>query len=158
MMRISGGGNAMAKSKAVERKSKEGDNKRTTKSPSEHSSQVDKLSPAGAKIVSAFHEAIEAMRKGGPAENPIDVRTYKADFTCRPYGPKDVHRVRGLLGMSQVFFARFLGVDPNTVRSWEQGSRPPSPIARRFMGEIEEDPEYWRRLIAQRLVRVLPPE
>ena len=34
-------------------------------------------------------------------------------------------RVRDLLGMSQVLFARFLGVDANTVRSWEQGTRPP---------------------------------
>jgi DNA-binding transcriptional regulator YiaG len=51
--------------------------------------------------------------------------------------------------MSQAVFARFLGVDANTVRSWEQGQRPPSPIARRFMGEVEVDPEYWRRRIAQ---------
>jgi DNA-binding transcriptional regulator YiaG len=54
--------------------------------------------------------------------------------------------------MSQVIFARFLGVDPNTVRSWEQGARPPSAIARRFMGEIEDDPEYWRRRIALSIV------
>ena len=53
--------------------------------------------------------------------------------------------------MSQAFFARFLGVDPNTVRSWEQGVRPPSAIARRFMSEIEEDPRYWRRRIARSL-------
>jgi DNA-binding transcriptional regulator YiaG len=51
--------------------------------------------------------------------------------------------------MSQVMFARFLGVDANTVRSWEQGTRPPSPIARRFMDEIEGDPEHWR----QRIIR-----
>jgi DNA-binding transcriptional regulator YiaG len=62
-----------------------------------------------------------------------------------------VKRVRGVLGMSQVVFARFLGVDANTVRSWEQGTRPPSTIARRFMGEIESDPTYWRRRVAQAL-------
>jgi DNA-binding transcriptional regulator YiaG len=44
----------------------------------------------------------------------------------------------------KVVFARFLGVDPNTVRSWEQGTRSPSSIARRFMSEIEADPAYWR--------------
>jgi DNA-binding XRE family transcriptional regulator len=64
----------------------------------------------------------------------------------------DVRRVRDLLGMSQVVFARFLGVDPNTVRSWEQGTRPPSSIARRFMGEIEEDPAYWRQRVARKVV------
>ena len=63
--------------------------------------------------------------------------------------PNDVRRVRGLLGMSQAVFARFLGVDANTVRSWEQGVRPPNPSARRFMGEVEADPGHWRRRIKQ---------
>jgi putative transcriptional regulator len=103
------------------------------------------LSPAGAKIVAAFEEAIEAMHSGEPLEGRFTVRTYRVDFTPRVYNPDDVRRVRGLLGMSQAVFARFLGVDANTVRSWEQGNRPPSPIARRFMDEIEADPEYWRR-------------
>jgi DNA-binding transcriptional regulator YiaG len=110
---------------------------------------ASKLSTAGAKIVGAFEEAIALMRTGEPLERHFTVRTYKVEFTPRDYGPDDVRRVRGLLGMSQVLFARFLGVDANTVRSWEQGTRPPSPIARRFMDEIEGDPEHWR----QRIIR-----
>src|SRR5579883_1391046 len=106
-----------------------------------------KLSPAGAKIVGAFEEAIALMQTGEPLERHFTVRTCKVEFTPREYGPDDVRRVRGLLGMSQVLFARFLGVDANTVRSWEQGSRPPSPIARRFMDEIEGDPEHWRQRV-----------
>lgn len=102
------------------------------------------LSPAGARIVSAFEEAIEAVRSGGLTDGRLTMRNYHADFARPEYGPADVRRVRGLLGMSQVVFARFLGVGSNTVRSWEQGSRPPSMIARRFMGEIEGDPAYWR--------------
>jgi DNA-binding transcriptional regulator YiaG len=144
--------------KTVDRKVKGRGNGRSKGSPSALSPQIKKLSPAGSKIVSAFHEAIEAMRNGGPVQSPMTVRNYKAEFSCRVYGPEDVHRVRRLLGMSQVFFARFLGVDPNTVRSWEQGARPPSPIARRFMGEIEEDPEYWRARIAKSLVECAPNE
>jgi putative transcriptional regulator len=112
------------------------------------------LSPAGAKIVAALEEAVAAMRSGEPLEKRFTVRTYHADFTPRAYGPDDVRRVRGLLGMSQAVFARFLGVDANTVRSWEQGNRPPSPIARRFMDEIEADPEHWRRRNVQRAVGV----
>lgn len=76
------------------------------------------------------------------------MKTYAADFALPQYGPADVRRVRDLLEMSQVVFARFLGVGANTVRAWEQGSRPPSSIARRFMGEIESDPDYWRRRLA----------
>ncbi len=112
------------------------------------------MSPAGAKIVGAFEEAIALMRTGEPLERHFTVRTYKAEFTPREYGPDDVRRVRGLLGMSQVLFARFLGVDANTVRSWEQGTRPPSPIARRFMDEIEGDPEHWRQRIVQDAIGV----
>ena len=90
------------------------------------SSGTRKLSPAGAKIVGAFEEAIALMRTGEPLERHFTIRTYKAEFTPRDYGPDDVRRVRDLLGMSQVLFARFLGVNANTVRSWEQGTRPPS--------------------------------
>jgi DNA-binding transcriptional regulator YiaG len=135
--------------KAVERNTKDNGNNRSKGSLTTRSSSAGKLSPAGSKIVSAFDEALEAMKSVEPLERRFSVRTYKADFGCRAYGPDDVRRVRRLLGMSQVFFARFLGVDPNTVRSWEQGTRPPSPIARRFMGEIEEDPAYWQRRVAQ---------
>lgn len=108
-----------------------------------------KLSPAGTKIVSAFTEAIDAARSGGMADGRLTMRNYHVDFVRPDYGPADVRRVRDLLGMSQVVFARFLGVGPNTIRSWEQGTRPPSAIARRFMGEIEGDPDYWRNRVAQ---------
>jgi DNA-binding transcriptional regulator YiaG len=142
--------------KTVDRRIKKSGNAHGKQSASERSSRVDELSPAGSKIVSAFHEAIEVMRSSGTLEKQISVRTYKAEFACGTYGPEDVHRVRRLMGMSQVVFAQFLGVDPNTVRSWEQGARPPSPIARRFMGEIEADPEYWRRRVTQSLVDSAP--
>src|SRR5262249_31930361 len=99
-----------------------------------------------------FEEAIAAMQLGGPLARHFTVRTYKVDFRPRDYGPDDERRVRGLLGMSQVLFAGFLGVDATTVRSWEQGTRPPSPIARRFMDEIKGDPTYWRRWIVQKAV------
>jgi DNA-binding transcriptional regulator YiaG len=109
----------------------------------------EKLSSAGSKLVSAFDEAIEAVRSGGLADGRLTMRNYHADFVRPAYGPDDVRRVRDLLGMSQVVFARFLGVGPNTIRSWEQGSRPSSAIARRFMGEIEGDPDYWRNRVAR---------
>ncbi len=113
-----------------------------------------KLSAAGAKIVRALEEAISLMRTREPLKRHFTVRTYKVDFTPRDYGPDDVRRVRNLLGMSQVLFARFLGVNANTVRSWEQGTRPPSPIARRFMDEIESDPEHWRERIVRDAVAI----
>ena len=108
------------------------------------------LSTAGTKIVSAFQEAIEVGRSGGTRPGRLTVRDCHAEFVRPLYRPEDVPRVRDLLRMSQVVFARFLGVDPNTVRSWEQGTRPPNSIARRFMGEIEENPAYWQQRVTRK--------
>src|SRR4051794_34480786 len=110
-----------------------GSGKRPAGTRPPHSSE---LSPAGAKIVSAFQEALDVMRSGEPLPGRLTARSRHAEFVRPSHGPADVRRVRDLLGKSQVVFARFLGVAPNTVRSWEQGTRPPSSIARRFMGEI----------------------
>lgn len=102
--------------------------------------------PAGAKVVAAFEEAIASMRDG-PTPGRLTARAYKIDLTPRGYGPDDVRRVRGSLGMGQAVFARFLGVDAGTLRSWEKGDRPPDAIACRFMQEIEADPDYWRHRV-----------
>jgi putative transcriptional regulator len=134
--------------KLIDKNAGEG-KKRPARARSAHSKE---LSPAGAKIVSAFQEAIDVMRSGEPLPGRLTVRSHHAEFVRPSYGPDDVRRVRDLLSMSQVVFARFLGVDPNTVRSWEQGTRPPSSIARRFMGEIEDDPDYWRQRVARKVV------
>jgi len=42
------------------------------------------------------------------------------------------------------------GQAPNNeiLPCFHQPTRPPSPIARRFMDEIERDPEYWLRRTA----------
>jgi putative transcriptional regulator len=47
-----------------------------------------------------------------------------------------------MLNVSQPIFARFLGVDVKTVRSWEQGLKRPSPIACRFMDELAFSPDH----------------
>lgn len=92
------------------------------------------------------------MRSGEQLPGRLTVGSHHAEFVRPSYGPEDVRRVRNLLSMSQVVFARFLGVDSNTIRSWEQGTRPPSSIARRFMGEIEQDPNYWQQRVARKVI------
>jgi len=86
----------------------------------------------------------------------LTVRTYKvppAPHVCRA---GDVKRVRELLGASQAVLAGFLGVNVNTLRSWEQGKRLPQTIARRFLSEIESDPVYWRQRLGQGAVEIEP--
>jgi len=57
----------------------------------------------------------------------------------------DVAAARKALGVSQPIFAKILGASVQSVRAWEQGTKPPSGVARRLIGEIAHDPEYWRK-------------
>jgi putative transcriptional regulator len=104
---------------------------------------------AGSKILAAIEEATEILMSEGLGSKRLTVRTYRTAPAPRSYTPADVKRVRELLGTSQAVFASFLGVNVNTVRSWEQGKRLPQPIANRFLSEIEADPAYWRQRIGQ---------
>jgi putative transcriptional regulator len=108
----------------------------------------------GAEIVAGLREFLDVLKSGEPLETHFTVHTMPADFTPRPYGPDDVRRVRALLSMSQVIFARFLGVGPGSVRAWEQGLREPSALARRFLDEIEANPAHWRRRLARSLASI----
>jgi putative transcriptional regulator len=104
---------------------------------------------AGSKILAAIEEATEILQSEGLKSRRLTVRTYKVAPAPRAYSPEDVKRVRGLLATSQAVLAGFLGVNVNTVRSWEQGKRVPQPIACRFLAEIESDPAYWRQRIGR---------
>ncbi len=105
------------------------------------------LSP-GRKIVAAIKEATEILREDGLQSRRLTIRAYKDQPRPPRCRPADVKRVRNLLGASQAVFAQFLGVNVNTVRSWEQGKRLPQSIACRFLSEIESNPMYWRQRIA----------
>jgi putative transcriptional regulator len=111
---------------------------------------------AGTRILAAIDEATEILRAEGLASKQLTIRTYKVPPAPRVCRPGDVKRVRELLGASQAVFAGFLGVNVNTLRSWEQGKRVPQPIACRFLSEIESDPLYWRQRIGQGAVQIEP--
>ena len=115
----------------------------------------DRISPRS-KILAAIEEATELLRSEGLESPRLTIRTYKVPPAPRDYRPDDVKRIRELIGASQAVLAGFLGVNVNTVRSWEQGKRPPQPIARRFLSEIEADPVYWRQRIVQESIETGP--
>ena len=121
-----------------------------------NSRRAQKGSSAGTKVIAAIEEATEILRAEGLASNKLTTRTYHVPPVPRACRSGDVKRVRVLLGASQAVFAGFLGVNVNTVRSWEQGKRLPQPIACRFLSEIESDPEYWRQRIGRGTVHIEP--
>jgi putative transcriptional regulator len=105
----------------------------------------------GQEIVEGLRDLASALTSGEPLESRFTVRT--CTITSPPeYRGEGVRRVRALLGMSQAAFAAFLGAEPSTVRSWEQGLRSPSPLACRMLSEIEADPAHWRKRLAACLV------
>jgi DNA-binding transcriptional regulator YiaG len=106
------------------------------------------FSPLARDIVEGFQEAIDTLRSGVPLEERLTVRHVRLNLEPSEYKPADVARVRGSLGMSQAVFARFLGASAAAVRSWEQGQRPPSPMARRFLDEIAADPGHFKARLA----------
>lgn len=107
-------------------------------------------SPAGLEIIAGLAELCESARSGEPLSSRFTIHEVEADFRPGAYAPEDVRRVReDVLNVSQATFARFLGVSVQTVRSWERGSRPASPMARRFMDEIAAAPRHWRERIAK---------
>jgi putative transcriptional regulator len=108
-----------------------------------------KLSARGARIVKALGELADDMEAGVPIGSKYTVRTVRVIPKPSPYTPARVRAVRELIGASQEVFAQLLAVSPMTVRSWEQGLRQPSPIARRFLDEIRMSPNHFRgRILA----------
>ena len=110
-------------------------------------SSLDDRASAGSRIVAAIEEATDLLREEGLESKRLTVRTYRPRPPRATIGPTTSSGCREMLGASQAVLAGFLGVNVNTVRSWEQGKRPPQAIARRFLAEIESDPAYWRRRI-----------
>lgn len=52
------------------------------------------------------------------------------------------------VGMSQVEFARLLGVSVRTLQDWEQGRREPSGAAKALIAIAERRPEVLREMAA----------
>jgi putative transcriptional regulator len=87
-----------------------------------------------------FTEEIERTKK---IEERFTCRTIRLNLQPQKYDADLVRVTRRTLRASQVIFAKFLGVAPNTVRDWEQGVKKPSGAACRIMDEIRQDPGYW---------------
>ena len=61
----------------------------------------------------------------------------------------DVRAIRERTGLSQVAFARSIGVAPGTIRNWEQGRRRPQGPARVLLSVIDRQP----RIVQDALIR-----
>lgn len=103
------------------------------------------------EILEALSEFTDALKKGEVGKH-FTCRQIKLDLKPASYSPELVKTTRKLLRVSQTLFARFLGISPKTVRSWEQGINMPSPMACRFMDEIRRSPGYWTERLREAVV------
>lgn len=53
---------------------------------------------------------------------------------------KDVAGIRHATGLSQAKFCKLTGINPYTIRGWEQGKREPSKAARVLLSIIQKHP------------------
>ena len=107
------------------------------------------MSRIGQKIIDRFERFTSDLEKGVDVAQTYTCRQIVLDLNPTEFTAERVLQSRKALGLSQVLFAKFIGVSPKTVRAWEQGTNTPQDIACRLMDEILHNPEYWRGRVIQ---------
>ena len=74
--------------------------------------------------------------------------TAKAATIARKRSLPDINvaATRKALQMSQKAFASILGVSPRTVEAWEAGKSTPTPMAKKLIFLIDQDPSLASKL------------
>ncbi len=86
-------------------------------------------------ITKGLKEAIEC-EKG-------TVKARSAKVKVEPlvkFDKAEIKAIRNNTKMTQVVFAKFLGVSPKTVEAWEAGRNMPDGPARRILSMLKQDP------------------
>jgi putative transcriptional regulator len=101
------------------------------------------VSPLIAEACAGIDAFLEAARAGESLEGLATIRTRTLELKPREYGPKEVRAVRRKLNASQALLAKFMGVNTQTVSSWEQGRRKVPRMARRYLDDLVDIPALW---------------
>jgi putative transcriptional regulator len=97
----------------------------------------------GKQLLASMEQMAEALESGNLSR--LTVRNVQLPEDPSPYDARRVRETRDRLNVSQLVFARLLGVSVVLSQSWEQGGRKPSKLACRLLDEINANPDYWRR-------------
>ena len=108
-----------------------------------------RVSRVGKEIVGRLKRFTEELENADQIADRFTCRTVRLKLQPQKYSADLVKATRNSLRASQVVFAQFIGVAPNTVRDWEQGIKQPNGAARRIMDEIRENPDYWLRRLKE---------
>ena len=88
-------------------------------------------------ILSGLNEALEDAKK----ETPSLKRHRVTVIPLKEYEANDIKKIRNSTGLSQKYFASYMGVSIKTVEAWEAGTNDPSGSASRLLHMMELDNE-----------------
>jgi putative transcriptional regulator len=93
--------------------------------------------------VKVFDDLRQSLRDAAAYEQGkrTDLRTREIPAPPKALKPAEIREIRLALNASQILFARFLNVSPNSVESWEQGVRRPDQAALKLLTIAKKFPE-----------------
>ncbi len=92
------------------------------------------------EIKAGLNEAIEYEKGNLKANSRTLTITPIEEFTA-----SEIKDIRKNTGMTQVLFAKYLGVSLKTVEAWEAGRNRPNGTACRMLSITKKDPEFPKR-------------
>jgi putative transcriptional regulator len=92
--------------------------------------------------VKLFDDLRESLRDAEEYERggAVNLRITQLPKPPRRLRPREIRKIRYTLNASQVIFASYLNVSPNTIRSWEQGTRRPQGADLKLLAIAMRDP------------------
>jgi putative transcriptional regulator len=96
------------------------------------------------RLIRSMNQAVEiahgTLAPSRTYDLPLTVREAKVP-AAPAYNSRQIIAIRSNLHLSQALFAQALNVSPGTVRSWEQGAKPPQGPSRRLLEIAARSPE-----------------
>ena len=77
-----------------------------------------------------------------------NLKAKKTTLTVAPvevFTPGEIKEIRNKTGLTQVLFAKFMGVSVKSVEAWEAGRNHPEDAACRLLSLTREDPMFPQR-------------
>lgn len=93
--------------------------------------------------VNVFHDLRGSLQDAIAFERGegVDLRVVELPDPPRKLRAREIRNIRQSLNATQVVFATYLNVSPNTVRSWEQGTRRPHGADLRLLSIVRKNPK-----------------
>ena len=88
-------------------------------------------------LKNGLNQAIDYEKGRGKAK--VTVLSIKP---VESFSAEDIKSIRKATGLTQVLFAKYMGVSPKTVEAWESGRNHPDGAACRLLAMTNEDPAF----------------